>query len=155
MKRSFTIFAFIFSLSIIFISCEKEESGENKTKISSYNDDESHKNGQNCMNCHFSGGSGEGWFTAAGSVYNSSKETPYPNATIKLYTGPNGTGTLIKTIEVDGKGNFYTTENIDSSNELYTTVTTPGGNVKSMNAAISITACNSCHGNSTDNIWVE
>ena len=153
--KSFISIVIILSLSICFVSCEKEEEGENKTKISRYNDDESHKTGQNCMSCHISGGSGEGWFTAAGSVYNSSKETPYPNTTVKLYTEPNGQGNLIKTIEVDGKGNFYTTENIDFGAELFTTVSTPDGKIKNMNSSISTGACNSCHGNSTDNIWIE
>lgn len=148
-------FGFIVVLLFVFASCEKEESGEGRTMISQHNDDESHKNGQDCMRCHKSGGDGEGWFVTAGSVYNSNKQTPYPNATVKLYTDAVGTGTLIGSIEVDGKGNFYSTENIDFGNGLYTTVTGSDGKVKTMNGTISNGACNSCHGNSTDNIWVE
>lgn len=154
-RKSIFYIGLLLIITIISISCKKEESEENEVKISQYNKDDSHNTGQNCMNCHTSGGSGEGWFRVAGSVYNSSKENSYPNATIKIYSEPNETGTLVKTIEVDGNGNFYTTENIDFSSGLFTTVTTPDGNTKSMNSAISTGECNSCHGNSTDNIWIE
>ncbi|MBW6490622.1 MAG: hypothetical protein K0B15_05430 [Lentimicrobium sp.] len=60
------------------------------------------------MSCHKSGGTGEGWFTVAGSVYDSTYASGFPNATVRLYTGPNGTGTLKATIQVDNYGNFYT-----------------------------------------------
>jgi len=92
----------------VLVSCENEddENGENKDLSSSFNENESHNAGQNCMACHKSGGQGEGWFTAAGTVYNASGTAVSPNATVKLYTGPNGTGSLVKTIEVEGKGNF-------------------------------------------------
>lgn len=147
--------AIIISPIIFFISCEEDELGENEIKISRYNDDESHKNGQNCMNCHTSGGGGEGWFTIAGSVYDSLKLNPYPNATIRLFEGPNDSGALIKTIEVDGKGNFYTTESVDFDKGLYTSLTDNSGNVKFMKSSISTGQCNSCHGVSTDKIWIE
>ncbi len=153
--KSIISFGIIFLLIFIFTSCEKDESGEDRTMTSQHNDDESHKNGQDCMRCHKSGGDGEGWFVAAGSVYNSTKQTPYPNATVKLYTEANGTGTLVGSIEVDGKGNFYTTENIDFGNGLFVAVIGTDGKSKTMNTQITTGACNSCHGNSTDNIWVE
>ncbi len=129
-------------------------SGGGETMESSYNDDESHKNGQNCMNCHKSGGPGEGWFNVAGSVYDTSKENPYPNATIRLYTEPNGGGDLVKTIEVDDEGNFYSTADINFGNGLYTLVE-GSSSTKHMLSAVTIGTCNSCHGNTVDNIWVE
>ncbi|MCK5066673.1 MAG: hypothetical protein KAR16_04520 [Bacteroidales bacterium] len=134
-------------------SCEENEN-ENETKISSYNSTESHKAGQNCMTCHKSGGSGEGWFTVAGTVYDSTKAATFPNATVRLFTGPEGTGNLIMDIEVDGNGNFYTTESIDFGNGLYTLVE---GNLitKHMNSVISTGQCSSCHGVSTDRVWVK
>lgn len=107
------------------------------------------------MSYHISGGSGAGWFKLAGSVYNSTREKSYPNKMIKLYTESDGNGNLIKTIEVDGNGNFHTTEDIDFTNELFTSVTSLYGNVNNMNSSISTGMCNSCHGNSTNNIWVE
>lgn len=146
----------IFSMFIL-ISCENEDSDEyeeNEVKISNFNDDDSHKNGQNCMSCHSSGGSGEGWFNVAGSVYDSSKQNPYPNAVVKLYSEANELGTLIKLIEVDGNGNFYSTESVDFGNGLFVSVTDTNGNSKIMNSSISSGECNSCHGDSFDNIWV-
>lgn len=133
-------------------SCKNEN--ENETKISSHGDDQSHNLGQNCMNCHKQGGSGEGWFTIAGTIYDSLNSITYPNATVKLFTGPNGTGTLKYTVNADALGNFYTTEKIDFGNGLYPMVK---GNVISnyMSSATSSGQCNSCHGISTDKIWTK
>jgi hypothetical protein len=136
----------------IFQSCEKENGSE--TKISTFNADESHKVGKNCMVCHVAGESGEGWFTVAGTVFDSAFSSTYPNALVHLYTGPNSTGTLKATIEVDGLGNFYTTEHIDLSNGLFPTVV---GNVGStyMLGAITTGQCNLCHGATTEKIWTK
>ncbi len=136
----------------IFVSCENEdddENGENKDMSSSFNENESHNAGQNCMACHKSGGQGEGWFTTAGTVYNTMGTAVSPNATVKLYTGPNGTGSLVKTIEVDGKGNFYTTSSIDFGTGLYVTVTGKSGSVSTMSSSITTGQCNSCHDSSS------
>lgn len=144
-------------LLFVFMACEDEnESGENsgETMISRFNETESHNAGQNCMNCHKQGGSGEGIFTVGGTIYNSARTAVYPNATVKLYTGPNGTGTLVKTIEVDGKGNFYTTETIAFGTGLYPTVTGTTGSVSAMGPSITTGQCYSCHGNSQGKITV-
>ncbi|NOX85736.1 MAG: hypothetical protein GXO86_07205 [Chlorobi bacterium] len=154
-KKTIIVAGFILVMLMAFSSCEKDETGNNETKMSRHNDDGSHNNGQNCMDCHKSGGEGEGWFTVAGSVYDSLKTNPSPNGTIKLYTGPNATGTFVKTIEVDGRGNFYTTENMDFGNGLYPVITGSSGNVKNMTSSISTGQCNSCHGVTTDKIWVK
>ncbi len=132
----------------VFVSCENDddENGGNKDMSSSFNDNESHNAGQNCMSCHKSGGQGEGWFTVAGTVYNASGAAVSPNATVKLYTGPDGTGTLVKTIEVDGNGNFYTTADVNFGSGLYTTVTGTTGNISKMGSSITTGQCNSCHG---------
>jgi hypothetical protein len=104
------------------------------------------------MNCHKQGGEGEGWFNVAGTVYDSLKTATLPNATVNLYTGPNGTGTLKYTILVDGKGNFYTTNYIDFTGGLYPSV--QGTNsTHYMSSTISMGQCNSCHGVSTDKLW--
>lgn len=133
-------------------SCEKEEKEE--TKISSNSSSESHYVGKDCMECHISGGEGEGWFIAAGTVYDSTKSTINAGGTIKLYSGPNGTGSLVKTIEVDQKGNFYTTEDISFSGGIYPAVS-GSSSVLYMAGAVSNGKCNSCHGVSTDRIWIE
>ena len=144
--------AFSFAALIMIPSCEKE--GSNESKISIYGSNDSHKAGQNCMSCHQEGGSGEGWFTVAGTVYDSQLNNTYENATVKLYTGPNGTGALKHTIQVDKKGNFYTTELIDFSEGFYTLVE---GDITTnhMLAKISNGQCNGCHGSSKDRIWTE
>lgn len=111
--------------------------------------------GQNCMNCHRSGGQGEGWFNVAGTVYNATATQNVPNATVYLYTGPNGTGTLKYTVEVDAKGNFFTTEAIDFGTGLYPAIQ---GNTTTQYMSTSITtgACNSCHtGIATPRLWTE
>ena len=143
----------IFILSLIalsILSCEKYE-----TKISSYSEDESHNNGQNCMSCHIKGGDGEGRFKVAGSVYAADKTTIYPKALIELFTGTNGTGTLVESIEVDSKGNFYTTKDIDFGSGLFPTVAGISSAKKHMSFKVANGSCNSCHGVSTDKLWAE
>ncbi|HEY3389006.1 MAG TPA: hypothetical protein VGK38_05505 [Prolixibacteraceae bacterium] len=148
-----TILILASSLFVITLqSCSKESDGENESKISSHGANDSHNMGQNCMGCHSQGGSGSGWFVVAGTVYNSAKTITYPNATVKLYTGANGTGTLKYTIQGDAKGNFYTTENIDFGSGLYPSVQGSTG-TQNMSTAITMGQCNSCHGVSTDKIW--
>lgn len=153
MKKTiiFTSLVGVFALSI-FASCGKNKN--NETKISAYNDTESHNMGQNCMSCHLQGGSGEGWFNVAATVYDSLQISPYPNTTVKLYTGPNGTGTLKYTIEVDGNGNFYTTEDVDFSTGLYPVVASNSG-TNYMSTPIYMGNCVSCHGSSTSKIWAQ
>lgn len=153
MRNTNLVFAVIFLFAVI-TACEKEENGVDSGGMnSSYNDNESHNAGQNCMSCHSSGGKGEGTFTVAGTVYNASGSAVSPNATVKLYTGAGGTGSLVKTIEVDGKGNFYTTNSIDFGTGLYVTVTGKSGSVSTMNTSVTTGQCNSCH-NSSNRITV-
>lgn len=151
MKNKLRLFAvLIFGIASFLQSCEKG----NETKISSFSSKESHNMGQNCMTCHSSGGEGEGWFNAAGTVYDSLQTSTYANAIIKLYSGPNGSGTVKATIEVDGNGNFYTTDNIDFGSGLYPSV--KGNNItKYMGSTITMGQCNSCHGQSTNKIWTK
>jgi len=158
-KQNLLAIAMLMFMLLGWTSCAKEDnetdienntetSGE--TKMSSYNSDESHNAGQNCMSCHVSGKQGEGWFSIAGTVYDNNNST-YPNATVKLFTGPDGSGSLKATIPVDKKGNFYTTQNMDFGSGLYVLV--EGSNSKSsMSSSISTGQCNKCHGNSTGKI---
>jgi cytochrome c553 len=151
MKLNFlTIALFAF---ILFSACENEN--ENETKISQNNTDESHNLGQNCMNCHVSGGDGEGWFTIAGSLYDNSKTVAYPNGSVKLTTEPNGSGTTKIIVANDIKGNFYTTEAIDFGEGLYAGVYGTNGEQKFMVSKITTGACNACHGNTTTKLWIE
>lgn len=154
MKLKFITHLSIFMISVLLLqSCQKDdEGGESEQKVSTHNEKESHNMGINCMNCHKSGGSGEGIFNIAGTVYNDLKTGTYANATVKLFTEPNETGLLKYTVQVDAFGNFYTTENIDFGTGLYPSIE---GNSSTTNMASSITTgqCNSCHGISTDRIW--
>jgi hypothetical protein len=150
LKRISIIFLLI--SSGIFTACEDEDGDE--TKISYYQGKESHRAGEDCMNCHYNGGSGEYWFQIAGTVYDSTLTNIFPNATVKLYSEPNGGGELKNTIEVDALGNFYSTEQIDFGNGLYPTVQGDELN-KNMLSSITDGRCNSCHGNSQDVIWVK
>ncbi len=155
MKKKVLTFLLIPILGFIsFQSCEKEKEGENERKVSSHGSSESHNNGQNCMSCHKSGGSGEGWFTLAGSVYDSTKANPLPNATIRLYSGPNGSGTLAATVEVDNRGNMYTTESINFGAGLYPSVE-GSSSTQYMSTTIASGECSSCHGVTTDKIWTK
>jgi len=153
-KRILTYLTIMIIALLLFESCEKEENESNEQMTSSYNETESHNMGQNCMNCHVQGGDGEGWFVVAGTVYDSLKTSTLPNATVKLYSGPNGTGNLVTTIEVDGLGNFYTTTSINFGEGLYTSAK---GNTTTihMNTRVTTGNCNSCHGASVDRIWAK
>ena len=139
------------ALMLSLESCEKE--GSNESKTSTYGSTESHNTGQNCMNCHQEGEGGEGWFTVAGTVYDSTKTNPFKNATITLVANRNGTA-FQYTIEGDANGNFYTTDPIDFSEGLFTSVQ-GAGIVHEMSSKIFNGQCNSCHGSSTDRIWTE
>ena len=145
MKIKLWLIPFTMSLALLLInSCEKKGCGS--TNISTTNGHESHNAGQNCMNCHSSGGEGQGCFLAAGTVYDNAATSIYPNATIRLYSQPNGAGSVVATIQGDAKGNFYTTGSIDFGSGLYPSVTNSGGQTMYMSASTTTGACSSCHG---------
>lgn len=134
------------------------ESGENESGGGSSGSgsasSRSHNMGLNCMNCHYAGGPGEGVFTVAGTVYDTSKTVTYPGATVKLYTGPGATGTLKYTLTADGSGNFHTTQVIDFGTGLYPVVQ---GSKSTFYMSMSITTgqCNGCHGVTTNRIFTQ
>ncbi len=157
MKKTNLIFiSFILALGIIIPSCEIEnEDEENETKISRNFDDESHNFGKNCMNCHVSGGEGEGRFSLAGSIYQADLSSKAPNGVMKFYSKPNGEGKLLKTVEVDAKANFYTTSNMDFSQDVYPVAVGKSGKMKFMSTPITNGSCTSCHGNTTEKLWID
>jgi hypothetical protein len=137
----------------VLTSCRKEseddEGGCGATNISAAGERESHNMGRNCMNCHVNGGNGEGCFTAAGTVYTAGNlSQTKANTVVKLYTAPNGGGTLKATINGDALGNFYTTNGIDFSGGLYPALTS-GTRTIYMSQPITQGACNGCHGASS------
>lgn len=130
--------------SILMIAVIAQSCNKNETKISQANG-RSHNAGRNCMDCHHSGGEGEGWFTAAGTAYNATDSGIYRNAVVQLYTQPTGRGTLVATIYGDASGNFYTTSAIDFSAGLYPVIVGSTG-TNYMHTLLTVGACNSCHG---------
>ncbi len=143
MKLTISLLLF-FALAALY-SCENSLSSENEIKISSFDSDESHNAGKDCINCHKNGGEGEGFFQIAGTIYNTSGTSITNGATVKLYTQANGGGTLVKTIQQDKNGNFYSTENIDFSGGLYPVIVSSNSNLKYMPESTTNGACNSCH----------
>lgn len=145
MKIKLWLIPFCLSFALLVInSCEKRGCGP--TNISATNSDESHKAGQNCMNCHKNGGEGKGCFSAAGTAYDNSATNIYANATVRLYSQPAGAGSVVATLHGDAKGNFYTTDNVDFGSGLYPSVTNSSGQTMYMSASTTTGACNSCHG---------
>lgn len=124
------------------------------TLISGTGSTKSHNSGKNCMTCHTDGGEGKGCFTVAGSVYDSVQNKYAAEGEVKLYTGINGSGTLMTTIQVDGKGNFYTTANVNFMTPLYPSVASILGDTRHMQEGTTTGRCGSCHGISTAQIWV-
>ena len=154
--RKRAIYILILFLSAVFIGCEENGHSENEQNISKNFDDDSHKTGKNCMECHVKGENGEGWFSIAGTVYDSLQTSINPNGLIKLYTTPANPDDLIATIEVDALGNFFTTEPVNLENGLFVSVFNPSGKSKAMISPVYSGSCNSCHdGISIDRIWVE
>jgi hypothetical protein len=144
----------ITNIVLITTSCKKDNG--NVTNISKYGLTDSHNMGRNCIDCHKSGGSGQGWFNVAGTAYDSNGLIANPNGTINLFSGANGTGNILLTVQVDGKGNFYTTEAIDfGSNNIFPSITGHTGNTKYMLTKAPTGACNSCHDATTyPRVWV-
>lgn len=155
MKKSQLLIILLFcSVQFLGISCTDDDESD-ETLISARNGNESHNEGKNCMNCHVSGGSGEGIFMIAGTVYNSTAQSVYKNAVIILSTEANGSGVVKATIYGDAKGNFYSTTPIDFSGGLYTSVKGITGIVKHMSSPVTNAACNNCHGASTSRITAQ
>jgi mono/diheme cytochrome c family protein len=96
-------------------------------------------NGDNCMNCHYTEGRGEGWFSAAGSVTGNSTAG-------MVYLYQEFGQAPVASIQVDAVGNFYTTETIDFSNGLRPALVNDQGVEQQMTGKIYSGQCNLCHG---------
>jgi hypothetical protein len=142
------------SLLTVLHSCKHTNSTCGETKISRAGEDESHHNGQNCMNCHSIRGKGEGCFVVGGSVYDATQTNPVRSGKIQLYTGPNGTGTMVTELAVDGAGNFYTTKQVNFGTGLYPAYLSSGGNAVYMSSVITNGQCGSCHGVTQAKIYI-
>ena len=155
--KKITTIIIVCGMFVLMQSCESGggiETFSEEIKESYNGGMESHYMGDNCMNCHNSGGTGEGLFNVAGTVYDTSKVVAYPNTTVRLYTEPNGQGTLKYIFPVDGRGNFYSTKTIDFGSGLYATVQ-GGQTTQYMPVSVTIGQCSSCHGVTEDKIWAK
>ena len=142
----------IASLSLIFfVSCELG----NEASESYFDATDSHYEGRNCMECHVSGESGRGWFTVAGTVYDSGLTNPYVNPTVIFSTLPDAGGREVLRVEGDARGNFFTTRSIDFKEVLYVSIVGKSGNVKYKPSPVTDGACNSCHGNTAPKLWLD
>ena len=149
----YTIFVFMIQLLIILnTSCSKNS--VNLERKSSHGDTKSHITDKNCINCHKEGGSGDGWFTIAGTVFNTDQQNRFPNATVLFYSVADGDGDIKYTLEVDEYGNFYTTDEIDFVGNKYPVVLSEV-DTQYMSKAVSNGDCSDCHGQDVDKIWVK
>ena len=140
--------------ALFYFSGCKKNSGGNVTAASMHNSTASKKMGGACQSCHTSGGTAKGWWTAAGTIYTEDYSTVYPNATINFYTGPNGTGNLIGTLEVDAEGNFYSSTLALPAEGYYPQVVGTTGNILNMPQLCLSGNCNACHGVTSAKIWI-
>ena len=134
----------IFALSaMLLVGCDSEGSEADEVMVSRFGDTESHNAGENCFSCHRTGGSGEGVFVVAGTVYREDLTTVNPGTIVRLLSNPDRT--LLRSIEVDARGNFYTTEALSFSGGLLAEVIS-GSESRTMMTPVTNGACNSCHG---------
>ena len=157
MKKALFIAVCLLSATLLSLhSCtEADDPGCGAINISAAGGTESHHTGDNCMSCHVDGGGGSGCFIIAGTVYDSTKTTPYANALIKLFTEPDGDGQLKATITGDAMGNFYTTTVIDFGTGLYPVVFGTSGEVSDMSGSVTGGSCNACHGKTVEKIYLK
>ena len=95
------------------------------------------------MNCHYTEGRGEGWFSIAGSLNGNVN-----GALVHLYSDLSQAP--IKTLEIDALGNFFTTDAFDFSGGVYVGIEDSNGAVELMGSKIFNGQCNLCHGVTTD-----
>lgn len=152
------IYIYLFLILFVFTGCELDEiaeKGDNETKISVAGENESHRPGENCMNYHYTAGKGEGWFSVAGTLYNDSLGSSVKTSgTIQLFTGPNGSGMNLGSIEVDQNVNFYTTVKVDFSHGLYPSVSNNSGIAFFKSTPVKTGQCNLCHGTIKGKLWI-
>ncbi len=137
LKRVFSTLILFSFFTVWMISCEKE----NDSNISFHNSDESHNTGDNCMNCHYQAGPGDGWFSVAGSVYGD-----YENHSVRVFDAK--TQELLAKIEIDQLGNLYTSEEIDFSNGITIGIINeddPNEAPRVMGSVVETAQCNLCH----------
>lgn len=144
----------LFALGLLIVSgCDSEGSEHDEVLVSRFGESKSHNAGANCMSCHRSGGSGEGVFTIAGTVYSADGVTIRPGAVVTFYSEPSGSGDLVASFEVDAKGNFFSTQTVSFQPAPYAVVSEEASS-RSMSTPLTNGACSSCHGDSVPVITI-
>lgn len=136
-KRLLSSFLVFGCFMIWMLACEKE----NISNVSAHQSERSHYVGENCMNCHYQAGPGDGWFSVAGSVYGN-----YENHTVRITDAL--TQEVLVEVEIDQLGNLHTTEAIDFSNGITIVITDeddPTAPPRVMSSIVNNGQCNLCH----------
>jgi len=141
---------FFIALASFILSCSHYDEIMKNGKESAYSS-RSHNAGKNCMGCHNGSEYSEavregGWWHVAGSTFGGNGKD------IELWTGANRTGELVYKLQIDRSGNFYTAKIVDFKTGVYPVMIHKDGSMHAMSSAITIGACNSCHGVSTDRL---
>jgi len=124
------------------------DSDSDSEMTSTLGDNDSHRAGQNCQSCHRPGGSGDGVFTVAGTVFDGNNPSVVkPDVIVRLHGLADENSALVEEIEVDAKGNFYTTATIPFGTGLYAVVVEGAASSPFMSTPVTSSdgACNSCH----------
>lgn len=134
--------------SVSLGGCESDGGGGDNEEISRLGGDDSHRAGQNCQDCHRSGGRGDGVFTVAGTVFDGNNPSVVKaNVLVRFFQSADLSSALIAEIEVDANGNFYTTVSIPFATGLFAVVIDGAASSPFMSTPITASegACNSCH----------
>lgn len=146
MRSKVVASTFVLAMAMLMTACSDSSDDENETRTSKIGSTASHNAGQDCLQCHKSGGQGEGVFSIAGTVYQSGSLTQIkPNVKIEVHTGAAAGGNLVISLEVDARGNFYTGQAINWTPGLFVSVTSDA-ETRHMFSAVTTGACNHCHG---------
>lgn len=134
---------------MFLVSCSDDyQTSPSNLMISFNGEDKSHKHGENCMDCHSAGQSGEHEFQIAGSVYTDNGESPVVNGLVKFYKEPKAEGKLVYAVEIDAKGNFFSTEGMQIEEGVYPVIESTTGNLYYMLTETGNGSCSSCHSQS-------
>lgn len=154
MKKTKLIVCLSAVFSLFIIACSHYDQLQKNGKESKASG-KSHNAGQDCMKCHNDNSneaSSEAWWYVAGTVYTASGSIN-TNARIEIWSEPEAKGYKITSLPADKNGNFYTEKILKFNNGSYP-IAISGNDTTYMISAFNGQGCNSCHGLSTDKIYV-
>ena len=139
-RSAYRVLPLVLVSCLVFLApgCEDDDDD----LVSRFGDDESHRSGQDCQQCHREGGSGEGVVTVAGTVYRAAGGTPLPGALVEIRDAE-GAAVVVE-LQVDARGNFYTTRAVNWG-EGRTIVVRDEQNSATKPFLLDVGDCNRCH----------